>query len=426
MICKFIAGLLLPVLCMGQAAAPVKALAIGDALPPVALINLMNSPVLKSNLSSYNNKLLIIDFWATYCSPCIPGLYKLDSMQQLFPQELQVLAVTYQPKKTVDQFMKRRNWNIVFAAEDTLLKALFPYHSMPHTVWIQHGVVKAFTTSSQVTAANIRSMLEGEDVQMEMKQDDLTYDNKAPLFVKGNGGDGTQQLYRSLFAPYMQGLRLSLRTERKSNGQVGRISMINVPILTLFKEAWGMQWPWLKYDNRLMVDVKDSALLYYNKSSGMSKEAWSRQNSYCYTLDVPEGFKANVPVMMQEDVNRFFGGRLGLTARVVKQKRRCLVLRSFNKELSKAAANDPVSSSATDGDYVISNLPFEHFYQGMLVQHRKNPLPVIDATGIKGNVTMRLPANFTDIPAMQRALANYGITLCEEEAEIELLLLKQE
>ncbi len=422
----FVTGLLLPVLCCyGQVAAPVKALAIGDAVPKLAMINLLNSPVLTSNLSNYDNKLLIIDFWATYCSPCIPGLYKLDSMQQLFGNQVQVLAVTYQPKKMVDQFMKRRKWNIVFAAEDTLLKQLFPYHSMPHTVWIQNGVVKAFTTSTQVTEANIRHMLAGGEVQMELKQDNLQHDNAAPLFVKGNGGDGSLQLYRSLITGYIPGLRLALLKERKKNGQVTRINMINVPALRLFKEAWAMQYPWLEYDNRLLLDVKDSLLLLYNKHAGMSKEEWTRRNSYCYTLDVPEGFAGNLPVIMQQELNRFFGGTVGLTATLVKQKRRCLVLRCINPALSRAAATDTVFSSLTGGRYSISNLPFEHFYQGMLVQHRNSAVPVIDATGITHHVKMVLPADFKDRSSMQAALATYGITLSEEELETDMLLLKQ-
>ncbi|HLP37725.1 TlpA disulfide reductase family protein [Lacibacter sp.] len=420
-------GMLLPALFgSGQEITPLQPLSIGDAVPKLALLNLMNSPVFKSNLTNYNNKLLIIDFWATYCSPCIPGLYKLDSMQQLFKDDVQVLAVTYQPKKTVDQFLKRRKWNIVFAAEDTLLKQLFPYHSMPHTVWIQNGIVKAFTSSSQVTANNIRRLLETGTADVDMKLDDVSFNNQWPLFVKGNGGDGSQQLYRSMFAPYMPGLRLSLTAERKGNGQVSRISMINVPLLTLFKEAWAMQYPWLKYDNRLLVEVKDSTVLFYNKHSGISKEEWSRRNSYCYTLDVPQGFKGNLPVMMQEELNRFFGGTIGLTAALVKQKRRCLVLRCFDKALSEAAATDKANSSLTADSYLITNLPFAHFYSGMLVQHRNSALPVIDATGITGHVRMELPANFRDVAAMQKALAKYGLTLCEEDSETEVLLIKQQ
>lgn len=420
-------GMLLPaVFGSGQTMTPLQPLTIGDAVPKLALLNLLNSPVFKSNLTSYNNKLLIIDFWATYCSPCIPGLYKLDSMQQLFKDDVQVLAVTYQPKKTVDQFLKRRKWNIVFAAEDSLLKQLFPFHSMPHTVWIQNGIVKAFTSSSQVTATNIRRLLETGTADVEMKLDDVSFTYQQPLFVNGNGGDGSQLLYRSMIAPYMQGLRLSLTAERTGNGHVSRISMINVPVLTLFKEAWAMQYPWLKYDNRLLVEVKDSSLLFYNQQAGMNKEEWSRRNSYCYTLDVPPGFKGNLPVLMQEELNRFFGGTIGLTAALVKQKRRCLVLRCFDKALSKAAVNDTAHSSLTAESYLITNLPFAHFYSGMLVQHRNSVQPVIDATGLTENVSMELPANFRDITAMQRALARYGLTLCQEELEIEMLLLKQE
>jgi len=412
-------------ICIGQTSVPIRALSIGDSVPIQINIRLLNDQNTKAELNDFNEKLSIIDFWATYCSPCIPGLYKLDSLQRLFQDKIKVIAVTYQDKNVVEQFVKKRNWQIAFAAEDTLLKQLFPYHSMPHIVWIRNGKIKAFTSSSQISVANIQNILADYTKDIQMKKEDLSYDNSYPLFVNGNGGDGSKQLYRSLFTPYLEGLRVTYFASRNSNGEVTRINMINSPVLMLFKHAWGRQFKEFMYDNRLSIDVSDSSLLYYLKNRDIDTEEWNKRNSYCYTLDVPKGFKGDLLEIMQQDLNRFFGGTLNISASIVKQRKRCLVLRVFNSELVPTAVNDSLDDSMIEGQYKISNLPFDRFYSGMLVQHRNNQLPIINLTGISGNVTMKLPADFTNIDSLKIALAKYGISLSEETLEIDMLSIKQ-
>ena len=67
---KYIIGvmvILLPIL-SGAQSQPVKALKIGDTVPDITITSVYNYPASTIHLSDLKGKLVILDFWATWCS----------------------------------------------------------------------------------------------------------------------------------------------------------------------------------------------------------------------------------------------------------------------------------------------------------------------------------------------------------------------
>ena len=158
-------ALLCPILCAAQ----LKPMAVGDTIPDHAFTNLVNfcEPSLK--ISTYKDKLVILDFWASWCASCKRGLEKLDSLAQNYPSNMAILLVN--SKQTGDNAAKIVNLyhnprNRLFThyptiIEDTLLSAWFPHQAVPHYVWLYNGVVRSISSWRDLKPENVDAVLNG-------------------------------------------------------------------------------------------------------------------------------------------------------------------------------------------------------------------------------------------------------------------------
>ncbi|MEO8134438.1 MAG: TlpA disulfide reductase family protein [Betaproteobacteria bacterium] len=83
----------------------------GGPTPALTLRDLTGQPV---QLSSYRGKVVLVNFWATWCAPCIE---EMPSMQRLRDKlglaGFEVLAVNYQEGETrINDFLKKRPLNL--------------------------------------------------------------------------------------------------------------------------------------------------------------------------------------------------------------------------------------------------------------------------------------------------------------------------
>ena len=52
------------------------------------------------HLNTFNGKVILIDFWATWCAPCKKALPKLSLLQNKYDEKIQVLAISVDDKKS--------------------------------------------------------------------------------------------------------------------------------------------------------------------------------------------------------------------------------------------------------------------------------------------------------------------------------------
>lgn len=67
---------------------------------------------------NYNPEYLIgkptlINFWFTKCPPCISEIPNLNNIQRKFENNVNFIAVTFDDKKLVDDFLKKKNINFI-------------------------------------------------------------------------------------------------------------------------------------------------------------------------------------------------------------------------------------------------------------------------------------------------------------------------
>ncbi|MDM8177755.1 TlpA disulfide reductase family protein [Olivibacter sp. 47] len=136
----------------------IKPLKIGDSIPealwnlPLQMVKAGQEGSITVKLSDYKGKLIILDFWATWCSNCLAAIPKVEDMQEQFQQVLQVLPLTYENAATALPTMQRNKWKLPSIIKGEIFKKYFPHRFIPHYVWIKDGYVYAVTASEELTA----------------------------------------------------------------------------------------------------------------------------------------------------------------------------------------------------------------------------------------------------------------------------------
>ncbi len=391
-----------------------KSLTVGDVVSDVELSFTANYPSASSRLSGFKDKLVILDFWATWCSACHKAFPKLDSLQTIFSTQLQVLLVnsrgTGDNENKITAFVNKWNskhkvpFRLPIVSNDTTLEKLFGHRYIPHYVWIKNGKVRAITASEEVNEKNIRAVLNEEPVVLKLKWEVMDYDMAKPLLENNNGGSSADMLYNSLFTGKLEGMDSGSNYWKDSTAQ--RYIFLNSSPLALYQMVLGFP------SNRIILDVPDP-LQYIGPSAQL----------YSYEFTSPINCsKKKAQQMMLQDLN----GYLGLNGRMEKRKVKCIVLK-MKKPVPGQQKQNPANNAGTIAKveykeegrlWYFQNQPLSRLMINLNYSSLDWPLPLlfVDETGYLGKITIEIPATVKeDVHLLRKSLDKLGIQVLKTE-----------
>jgi len=108
----------------------------------------------KIKISDSKNKILVLNFWATWCPPCIKEIPDLQKLQGDFQNDVEVLFISVDAnfKKTVPKFLKKNKFSglKVFNDEKLLITKKFEVKIMPTTIVINKDFKEKFRVTGYV------------------------------------------------------------------------------------------------------------------------------------------------------------------------------------------------------------------------------------------------------------------------------------
>lgn len=128
-----------------------------------------NGKINTKSLSSYRNKLLVLDFWASWCTSCRKKFPDLKLLQEKYKGQLSILLVN--SKRTQDKnetligilngtIAPYKEYKLPSILEDEVLYLLFPHKLIPHYVWIIDDQIRGITTTEFVNSDVIEQLLD--------------------------------------------------------------------------------------------------------------------------------------------------------------------------------------------------------------------------------------------------------------------------
>ncbi|QNR82904.1 TlpA family protein disulfide reductase [Pedobacter riviphilus] len=397
-----------------------RGISIGQQVPDVLIRNVSGLHGAGQNLavfplSAFKGKLLILDFWATWCSPCIASFPKMKMLQQKYQNDLQVILVNNEPVARATTFLlKRKNEHgeaFTAVVADTLLNKIFPHRTVPHYVWIgRDGKVLAITGEEELEEAKLLQAMAGESGTFVNKKN---IDPALPLFSSADFPTEGLVRYSLLIKGRVSGLASGTQFRKaKTSGLLLGRAFTNTDFFSLYGTIGRV------LQRALGQRFSDKQIRYVGAdSSGFLRD------SYNYEFVVPERLSGKLYPMMLDDLNTYSP----YTATFKTEKNKVLVLERYvtaRTALNNGGVENLDKGAGQQGVLNLKNVPVE-----ALVDHLENldwnSVPIINKTGTNERISISIPL-MGNLQEVNAGLQLYGLRLQPAKKKMTMMVISDQ
>ena len=121
-----------------------KILQVGDVAPDFT-IDLKDGRTFR--LSDFDDEVILINFWATWCGPCVGEMPAFEQLQQ---EGYNILCINCGDNSfTTNQFADQNEYSFMVGCdEDYRIITYYPTDYIPYTVVVDHGVIAKLYTGA--------------------------------------------------------------------------------------------------------------------------------------------------------------------------------------------------------------------------------------------------------------------------------------
>lgn len=377
-----------------------QALTPGDQMPDILLpASLTGGP--SKRVKDFKGKLLIIDFWATWCSPCISSMKDLEEYKAALGDKLEVMAISEEPAERLTKFSKARPSTLTLSSDTAgTLKPYFPYSTIPHTVLIgPEGKVYAITNASNISLDVLKLASKQIALNLPFKKDRVGFDIDEYLRA-----DSTKPEYFSLLPP-VEGAGSLSKMYNTGPFKNRRLSIINMTLDGLFR---------LAYDKTfyLVINEYDTVKRSYADMEKFSLDAWIGQ---------PD--RAKLMQFIRQQLGKHFVD----VESVLEKRKQTVLLIKANKDAARllkpsTSVND--NYNAGGGHFEGNGVKLDalaEYMEGFGLYQGK----VINETGLDGRYDIFFQWQPEKKESLKEAFAAIGLYWEKAEREVEVLVIKK-
>lgn len=412
-------------------AGEIPVLDIGDEFPYPVLENVLFTESGTLDLSGYRGKLLILDFWATWCAPCVAEIPKTLALNKKYQNDLLILPVTEEGREKVIPLINRlaASKNLEFdtpaSVANKSLPRIFPHTLLPHYVWIDRGgKVLAITGQDQVTEKNLLLAMEGKFEARRPVGRQTAYDPDRSVLENQLPETRMASRQQSVLTGHVPGWPSQYRPFKVLGDGTARLVALNLSIQSLFKHAFSYDdFGSMLGNNR--VETEDPELVVFLGMDAAGQEKWMSEGGvYVYELTIPLADWDQRFRILQSDLHRLFPMYRAAVEKAVRPVNIMRFREGYGPgQIASEGGRPFVSRSLMEFRLVngpLKRLP--EFLDYFALAGEKRPL-VYEFDG-DVSADIHLEGNLGNVVSLNRLLAPYGLEIVEGEREIDVLFIR--
>ncbi len=365
---------------------------IGTNAPDLVFTKVLNDQQKAYKLSDFRGKVVLLDFWATWCAPCIHSFPEMDSLQKKFGKDLKIITITSDSETRIGKFLEKFRTNLAIAIDnENALAKIFPHRSIPHTILIdKKGIIRAITASSSIDENLIGQVIRGESISLEEKIEDLNFDpNKNSLSNTPN------VLGQITLTPYKKGL-----PSMSKNFTEGRMTFVNLLPSTIYEVLYD-----IPTNNRLSWEADKT------------KQKWVDENLYCLEIIAPDKTEKQAKQALID----YLQIMLPIKTKIEKREKKVKILQRCENSPAwvKADPSKPSSSQGGGNGFEMQNSPVNNFAN--YLENQLN-IPVIDETGLTEKYDLQIKWYYENPEKIHEELKKWDLVLTDAIRTIDILV----
>jgi thiol-disulfide isomerase/thioredoxin len=379
----------------------------GSRFPDLVIANISNAPVKEFYLNkAKDNTFYILNFWGTWCSPCIPEMDALAKLQRANAGKVQVIAISDDSEERKRNYLKNKPSSIWLATDTAYtLYNMFNLSSVGQSAIIDPGKkIVALVRTDSIDQRMIDKLLKGDTVKMSAGFKEAAIPTGHDIF----GVDSLMQHSFSI-SGYKKGQPVMSRVYPTGPFKERRATWINLPIGTLYRAAYGI----FTYKKQEFYEASVSESEVNGEHGKMDNST-----SYCVDLLVKPGQKDSLYIFLRQYLN----GYLPVKARPEKRKLGVYVLKKI-----PGATITIQSSAAQASSYGFSGRGYEgtrvtlaDFASKYLANELG--LPVVDETGLEGYYDIATTVELRNAAGIIKSIETLGLMIEKAEREMNVIV----
>ncbi|RDC56986.1 DUF3738 domain-containing protein [Pedobacter chinensis] len=371
----------------------------GDQFPDIPVRNLINAPVVSIQLSKPAiDKIYILNFWGTWCSPCIPEMDSLARLQKQNEAKIQVIGISDDTPSRLANYLKNKPSKIWLSSDTSgFFYQLFALAYVGQSAIINSkGKVVALVRTDSINQKLITRLIKGEIVKSSAALKEKAINNNDDIF----GVDSTLNSSFTLRG-YMVGQQsMSKRYILNGAYKNRRITFVNSSAESMYRAVYG-----IVAQKQIAYEVPEKEVSDFD----------NKQSLYCLDLLVKAEEKDSLYNILQQRLQQFMPVKARIEYREMPVY--ALVNKNFNqKESAKENLSYGFSGRGYDGvGATLANFANDYLSNEL-------GLPVVDETGLTQKYDIKTNVEVRTKEGIVKSLTDIGLELFKKEKKMKVLV----